>query len=496
MASEFLTAISSAFGEAPVSEAVAEFKRTGGNATPSVVAKALASCMASYKGALLRALVDAFGPWDCAFARDVLLAVEFEFERAGVAEEFVPFVNDLENFERVAIGEGCPLLQGYARTTILGRVQEEMARRNGATAAAVPAAAVPGGASSGDGSAIFIPPTLNPNPLVSNSDAATAASPVPVAASAMPVPPGGVGARPVLAPVAGPGMTVVGGPGQMMGGQPMMVTPQATAIPVSPQTAVPVMQQQGQQVRVQIPPGLRPGQVMQVRAPNGQMFGVAVPAGAVAGSVIIAQAPAMQTNGSTVNVIQPRGVGGGNPGSFQVRMANQNSSILARRQAESRRKRQIMIFIGIVVFFIVFGNIIGTLVSVGTASEDWTQSSDDTNRYTSISSRSASCADEGYRSISGSSDCRAAASTQYDERLTQWHFSESVTSVSRSDEPSGCYLKILQYNAVQPDGSSSSTTAHFYYNTMTSTSKACNEYTNSLVFDQYKTSKFVCMCKE
>jgi hypothetical protein len=62
-ASAFLTAVSSAFGEAPVRAAVGDFQRSGGHATPSLVAKALAACMASYKQVLLRALSDAFGPW-------------------------------------------------------------------------------------------------------------------------------------------------------------------------------------------------------------------------------------------------------------------------------------------------------------------------------------------------------------------------------------------------------------------------------------------------
>ena len=163
-AEKLLADLSGAFGEEAVRAAVMGFQGSGGSMTPSMVTKCMAAVMASYKNVLLQILSSYYGPWDCQFARDVLLGVEFEFERSGVAEAMLPFVSDLDNFERIVIKEGCPGLASYAVSNLMEQVREEEARRQGGT----PEGATNTGGGTleegGDGSAIFVPPTTNSNP--------------------------------------------------------------------------------------------------------------------------------------------------------------------------------------------------------------------------------------------------------------------------------------------------------------------------------------------
>ena len=128
---QLLTDISTAFGKDEVAAAVEKFAGAGGSLDPHLVARAFGDCMNLYRTKLLQALASRFGPWDCNFARDVVLAIKIEFERGGVAEELIPFVHDLDNFESIVLGQGCPQLMPYARTEILDKVKAEQEKRRG-----------------------------------------------------------------------------------------------------------------------------------------------------------------------------------------------------------------------------------------------------------------------------------------------------------------------------------------------------------------------------
>ena len=362
-AQKLLADLSGAFGEEAVRAAVNTFQGAGGSMTPLVVAKCLGAVMASYKHALLVALTSCFGSWDCSFARDVLLGVEFEFERSGVAEALIPFVSDLDKFEQVVIMEGCPGLASYAKASIMEQVRAEQARRSGQNADDIPTSAASGANNYADGSAMSIPPTTSSHQTGTENviNAQIDGSQVPVAQSPVSMPVGmnqnSIGAAPVLAPVGNLSFT----------GQHQVPQATATAMPMTTATPVAVQmslggtqfqqrqlqQQQQQQVCVQIPHGIPPGGIIQARAPNGQTFSVRVPPNAPGGSTIMVIPPA-----PTQNLIQPA----------RMNMINGSSAsanaVLRRRQLGSQRRRQIMRIAAAVFFFVIVGQIIGVIFRV------------------------------------------------------------------------------------------------------------------------------------
>lgn len=489
MASEFLAAMGSAFSDDLVRQAVNDFHGRGGHATPSLLAKALSSCMASYKGTLLGEMCKHYGPWDCNFARDLLMAVEFDFERSTVAEEIIPFVQDLEQFERVVIGEGCPSLQGYARSNVLGKVEQEVAKRSG-SAGVGSTATTHGGGDGSDGSAQFIAPAsavvASPNPTASPTGMAqpSPAGPatadhtggfpslssagVPVANAAVPVTSSGV--HPVLAPVGAAQTTV-----------PQVIAspvPHQIASPVSPRMATPGQQMPGiqtvgQQVRVQIPPGARAGQVIQVRAPNGQTFGVSVPAGAAPGSTIIAQAPVMSFTAAQP-VIQPAR---GNLATNSAVTIN-NQAIQRARSTENRR-RVVMRVVSFIIFIVIASQIISAIVNAHRRNEDANPT------FRVISSGDYDCESSGLRTIESITECRSATEAlMHSSRLTVYPKSSGVTRVesyNSRNEPSGCFLKVTRQQMTHVE------TGEFRFASGTS-AVACSSIKGQ--------DSFVCLCKE
>ena len=127
---QLLTDLSAALKEAVVVAAAEKFAGAGGSVDPPLVARAIRVCfLSSHRTVLLQALASRSAPWDCNFARDIVLAIDYDFERGGIAKEIVPFVRDLDNFESIVLGQGCPQLSQYAQTEILDKVKAEQEKR-------------------------------------------------------------------------------------------------------------------------------------------------------------------------------------------------------------------------------------------------------------------------------------------------------------------------------------------------------------------------------
>ena len=445
-AEKLLADLSGAFGEEAVRAAVMGFQGSGGSMTPSMVTKSMAAVMASYKNLLLQILSSCYGPWDCQFARDVLLGVEFEFERSGIAEAMLPFVSDLDNFERIVIKEGCPGLANYAISNIMEQVRAEEARRHGVTAVG---AASTGGTTineAADGSTVFVPPMINSS-LTGTANATSAQTEEYVVQSAVPVQntmnQNLSSTAPVLTPVAS------ASPYSSFNGQTQMPQATATVAPVPMSQVSVVGQQQHQQICVQIPYNSRAGQVLQARTPSGQAFAVRVPPNTPPGSTIMVVVP--QPN--TQNLIQPartnEAAGSGASGNAVRR---ERLDVLARRLAENRRRRKVIQAISAIVFFVIVGQIIGVIVRGHLNYED----DGVTSNYVTIGRNETrpNCSSWGYIHISSEDECLEAAND-----VTEWETVKPIIfSESSSVHPRNCYYDIFnkayRYNTHISDSNS------------------------------------------
>ena len=189
---QLLTDLSAVVNEAAVVAAVEKFAGAGGSVDPPLVARAIRKCfLSSHRTVLLQALASRFALWDCNFARDIVLAIDYDYERGGVAKEIVPFVRDLDKFESIVLGQGCPQLSQYAQTEILDKVKAEQEKRRGGTIdSSAHTSPTPthtasggskvGGVDTGDGSFIFAQPSVIRVSSDFGSSVSHAAAPAPL----------------------------------------------------------------------------------------------------------------------------------------------------------------------------------------------------------------------------------------------------------------------------------------------------------------------------